>query len=309
MKKKLILDVDTGIDDAIGIILAVKSRQFDILAITTVNGNVSLDTATLNTCKILDMLGEQDISVIKGADAPLIRPSFFEHRIHGEDGIGGALANVPVTKQPDEGFAADFIINSILNFPEDVTLIMTGPLTNLALAVKKCPQITQLVKEVIFMGGVVQGGGNVTPTSEYNAFVDPEAAKIVLHAGFRSITQVGLDVTRKVLLGEEHIQSLQDEALAGYISESTTDYRKRYFERNGVWACAMHDPLAVGVALQKDLVMTKEYYVDIETKSEICDGQMICDFQNRLMKPANAHVCLDVNAEAFFDLFIRIINS
>ncbi|MGE6375861.1 nucleoside hydrolase [Peribacillus muralis] len=309
MKKKLILDVDTGIDDAIGIILAVKSRQFDILAITTVNGNVSLDTATLNTCKILDMLGEQDISVIKGANAPLIRPSFFEHRIHGEDGIGGALANVPVTKRPDEGFAADFIINSILNFPEEVTLIMTGPLTNLALAVKKCPQITQLVKEVIFMGGVVQGGGNVTPTSEYNAFVDPEAAKIVLHAGFRSITQVGLDVTRKVLLSEEHIQAIQNQELADYISESTSDYRKRYFERNGVWACAMHDPLAVGIALQKDLVTTKEYYVDIETKSEICDGQMVCDFQNRLMKPANAHVCLDVDAEAFFDLFIRTIHS
>ncbi|MGE7767109.1 nucleoside hydrolase [Peribacillus sp. NPDC096540] len=309
MKKKMILDVDTGIDDAIGIILAVKSRQFDILAVTTVNGNVSLDTATLNTCKILDLLSEQDISVIKGADSPIIRSPFFEHRIHGEDGIGGALKDVPVKKQPDDGFASDFIINSILNFPGEVTLVMTGPLTNLALAVKKCPQITKLVKEVIFMGGVVTGVGNVTPTSEYNTFVDPEAAKIVLQAGFESITQVGLDVTRNVLLTEEHIQLIQNSTLADYIRDSTSEYRKRYFERNGIWACAMHDPLAVAIALQKDLVTSKEYYVDVETKSELCDGQMVCDFQNRLMKPPNAHVCLDVDAEAFFDLFIRIINS
>lgn len=187
-----------------------------------------------------------------------------------------------------------------MNFPDEVTLVMTGPLTNLALAVKKCPQITKLVKEVIFMGGVVQGVGNVTPTSEYNTYVDPEAAKIVLQAGFESITQVGLDVTRKVLLDEEHIQLIQNDALADYISESTSDYRKRYFERNGIWACAMHDPLAVAIALQNDLVTREEYYVDVETKSEICDGQMVCDFQNRLNKPPNAHVCLDVNAEVVF---------
>jgi purine nucleosidase len=309
MKRKLILDVDTGIDDAIGIILAVKSQQFDILGITTVNGNVSLDTATRNTIKILDLLDEREISVIKGANAPILRNSFFEHRIHGEDGLGGALMDVKVTKQQDEGFAPDFIINSILNFPDEVTLVMTGPLTNLALAVKKCPQITNHVKEVIFMGGVVQGSGNVTPTSEYNIYVDPEAARIVLHAGFESITQVGLDVTRKALLTEEHIQLIDNQILADYIRTSTSDYRKRYFERNGVWACAMHDPLAVGVALQKDLVTREEFYVDVETRSELCDGQTICDFQNRLMKPTNVNVCLDVNVDAFFDLFIRIINS
>lgn len=309
MTRKLILDVDTGIDDAIGIILAVKSRQFEILGITTVNGNVSLDAATRNTCKVLDLLGEHEISVIKGANAPILRGSFFEHRIHGEDGLGGALRDVPIIKQPDEGFAPDFIINSILNFSGEVTLLMTGPLTNLALALKKCPEIVRHVKEVIFMGGVVHGAGNVTPTSEYNLYVDPEAAKIVLQAGFHSITQVGLDVTRNALLTEEHIKLIENRTLAEFISDSTSDYQKRYFERNGVWACAMHDPLAVGVALQNNLITSEKYYVDIETKSDLCDGQMVCDIQNRLLKPANLHVCLEVNTEAFFDLFIRIINS
>ncbi|MCL6573643.1 MAG: nucleoside hydrolase, partial [Bacillus sp. (in: Bacteria)] len=125
MKRKLILDVDTGIDDAIGIILAVKSQQFDILGITTVNGNVSLDTATRNTCKIVDLLGEKEIPVIKGANAPLLRKPFFEHTVHGEDGLGGALKDVEINKQHDEGFAPDFIIDSILTFSGEVTLVMT----------------------------------------------------------------------------------------------------------------------------------------------------------------------------------------
>jgi purine nucleosidase len=309
IKRKLILDVDTGIDDAIGIILAVKSQQFDILGITTVNGNVSLDTATGNTCKIVDLLGEKEIPVIKGANAPLLRRPFFEHTIHGEDGLGGALKDVEINKQPDQGFAPDFIIDSILTFSGEVTLVMTGPLTNLALALKKCPKIVKHVKEVIFMGGVVHGVGNVTPTSEFNMYVDPEAAKIVLQAGFDSITQVGLDVTRKVLLTEAHIQMIENQTIREYIRESTSVYRERYFKRNGVWACAMHDPLAVLVALKSNLVTTENYYVDVETKSELCDGQMVCDIQKRLMKPANLYVCLDVNVKDFFNLFLRIINS
>lgn len=309
MTRKLILDVDTGIDDAIGIILAAKSRQFDILGITTVNGNVSLETATRNTCKILDLLNRQDISVIKGANAPLLRNSYFEHRVHGEDGLGGALKNVLNKKQPDEGFAPDFMIHSILNFSGEVILVMTGPLTNLALALKKCPEIAKHVKEVIFMGGVVHGAGNVTPTAEYNFYVDPEAAKIVLQAGFKSITQVGLDVTRKALLTEEHIKRIENRTLREYISDSIADYREKYFQRNGVRACAMHDPLAVAIAVQKNLVSTETYYADVETKSELCDGQLVCDIQNRLMNPANLQVCSSVNVDEFFELFIRIINS
>lgn len=309
MKDKLILDVDTGINDAIGILLAVKSKKFDILGITTVNGNVSLETATTNTCKILDLLEVVDIPVIKGADTPILRKPFFEHRIHGEDGIGGALKGVPVKHQESDGFAPDFIINSILSFPREVTLVLTGPLTNLALAVKKCPQITKHVKEVIFMGGVVKGVGNVTPTAEFNTYVDPEAAKIVLHAGFPSITQVGLDVTRKALLTKEHIKLLQNKKIAPYIEESTNDYQQKYHDRYGIYACAMHDPLAVGIAIERSLVQTESHYVDVETKSELCDGQLVCDFQNRLNQPSNLQVSMDVDVEAFFNLFVRVLNS
>lgn len=309
MKEKLILDVDTGIDDAIGILLAVKSKKFDILGITTVNGNVSLDQATINTCKILDLLNSNSIPVVKGASTPLLREPFFEHRIHGEDGLGGALKDTDVTHPVSDGFAPDFLINSILSFPGEVTLVFTGPLTNLALAIKKCPQITKHVKEVIFMGGVVKGGGNVTPTSEFNSYVDPEAVKIVLHAGFQSLTQVGLDVTRQALLTKDHIKLLSDKKIADYIDQSTSDYQQKYNARYGVHACAMHDPLAVAIALNKELVQTEWHYVDIETRSEVCDGQLVCDFQNRLNKQANLLVSLEVDNEAFFKMFIDILNG
>ncbi|CAN7509186.1 nucleoside hydrolase [Paenibacillus sp. LjRoot153] len=310
MTKKVILDVDTGIDDALGILLAVGSGEMEILGITTVNGNVSLDQATLNTCKVLQLLGmEQQIPVIKGANKPLLRTTYFEHRVHGKDGLGGALSDMQVHMYAVEGHAVDFIIEQVKQHVGEVTLIMTGPLTNLAMAVMKYPDLIHQVREVVVMGGVVQGFGNVTPTAEYNMYVDPEAAKIVLHAGFPALTLVGLDVTRKALLTEEHIRSLGDTPIGRYVKESTADYMQRYQERNGVRACALHDPLAVGVALNRELVTTRHYYVDVETRSELCDGQTVCDFQNRLAKPANVHVCMEVSADAFLDQFIRALRA
>ncbi|OUZ06631.1 nucleoside hydrolase [Bacillus pumilus] len=308
-KKKLILDVDTGIDDAIGILLAVKSNRFDMLGITTVCGNVSVDAATLNTCKVLELIEADDIPVIKGSATPLLRAPHYEHRVHGEDGIGGALKDVEPKKTADAGFAPDFIIDQVMQCSKQVTLVLTGPLTNLALAVKKCPELIHHVKEVIFMGGVVQGQGNVTPVAEFNTYADPEAAKLVLDAGVPTLTQVGLDVTRKVLLTDERIDAIQNETLAHYIRESTSIYRQRYFERNGVWACAMHDPLAVSLAIDKQLVSTQAFHVDVETKSEFCDGQMICDFQHQWEKERNVQVCTDVDADAFFDLLINTMNA
>ncbi|CQR52835.1 nucleoside hydrolase [Paenibacillus riograndensis] len=309
-RKKVILDVDTGVDDALAIMLAVTSGRFDILGITTVSGNVSLDQATLNTCKILELLGVSgQIPVYRGADKPLVREAVFEHRVHGSDGIGGALGDMPVTKQPEAEAAADFIIRQVLAQPGEVTLIMTAPLTNLANALQKCPELVQHAAEVIVMGGVVQGYGNITPTAEYNMYVDPEAAKQVLAAGFPRLTLVGLDVTRRALLGAEDIQKLHNPVIREYVETSTAGYRARYYERNGVQACALHDPLAVGVALNCGLVTTRDYYVDVETRSELCDGQTVCDFQNRLNRPPNVTVCLEVDAPAFLECFINSLNQ
>ncbi|MEK3732625.1 nucleoside hydrolase [Paenibacillus sp. FSL M8-0334] len=309
MNSRIILDVDTGIDDALAIILAVKSRKLDMLGITTVCGNVSLQQATENTCKVLELIDAADVPVIAGAASPLIRKSHYEHRVHGQDGLGGALPEPPVSMQAQEGFAPDFIIEQVMKYPGEVTLIMTAPLTNLALALMKCPELPRYLKEVIFMGGVVRGHGNVTPTAEYNTFADPEAARMVLHAGIDQLTQVGLDVTRQTLLNDAAIAKLTDSTLRSYVAKSTEIYINRYEQMNGVRACALHDPLAVGVALNPELVGRRKYYVDVETASRLCDGQMVCDIQNRLGQEPNLLVCETVDADRFLEMFIGVLNS
>lgn len=307
--KKVILDVDTGIDDALGIVLAVKSGRLDIQAITTVCGNVSLEQATLNTCKIMDLLHCPDIPVYKGAPAPLVRKHYDEKRVHGEDGMGGALKNEVAHTAPSAGFAPDLIVHYAKCYPGELTLICTGPLTNLAHALLKCPDLPLFVKEVIFMGGVIYGPGNVTPVAEYNMYADPEAARIVFHAGFSRLVQVGLDVTRKVLLTAEHVAKLSDPELRAFVAESTADYAKKYEARYGVRACALHDPLAVGVAIDSDFVQTSPLYVDIETSSRLCDGQTVGDVQHRLGHAPNMVVCEEVDSAAFLDLFVREVGK
>ncbi|WYP25889.1 nucleoside hydrolase [Alkalihalobacillus sp. FSL W8-0930] len=307
MTRNVLIDVDTGVDDALGLLLAIHSDEMNVRAITTVNGNVALETATLNTCKIVEMTGAMHIPVVPGANQPLKRSTHFEHRIHGADGIGGALADMTPTKKPEHAYAPSYMIELAKSSEKPLTFIMTGPLTNLAEALQLCPELPTYVEEVVFMGGVVSDMGNITPVAEYNMFVDPEAAKIVLDAGFKKLTQVGLDVTRKALLTEAHLKQLDGTKYGEYIRQSTSDYMKRYIERNGVKACAMHDPLAVAVAIQPNLVKKKELYVDVETTSRICDGQTVCDFQNRLGQSPNVGVSLEVDADAFLDLFIQTI--
>ncbi|MCG7408407.1 nucleoside hydrolase [Paenibacillus sp. ACRRX] len=317
--RPVIMDVDTGVDDALAIMMAVKCDALRLLGITTVSGNVSLSQATLNTRKILFALEQErlntgeieygDVPVIPGADRPMLRPLFFEHHVHGRDGLGGALHDVELPPLPgDLPHAASFIIEQAKTYHGELELIMTAPLTNLAIAVRMCPELPKLIRRVVIMGGVVGSFGNVTPTAEYNMYVDPEAARIVLQAGFE-LTMVGLDVTRKALLSEEHLQELDGTELGPIVRQCTKDYMDRYRERNGINACALHDPLAVGAAIDPTLVVTKKLYVDVETKSELCDGQTVCDFQNRLGHSPNVNVCLDVDSERFIRQFIGLIKQ
>lgn len=306
--KKVIMDVDTGIDDAIGILLAVKSEQADILGITTVCGNVSLDQATVNTKKVLTLLGkEQEISVVKGANRPLLREPLYEVSVHGNDGLGGALSEMEVEVR-DEGFAADFIIEQAKLHKGEITFILLAPLTNMALAIRKEPRLKDWVKELVIMGGSVKNGGNITPTAEYNMYIDPEAAKIVLHSGC-PITLVGLDVTQETLLTDADVDKMQGKEVGAFIKDSTAHYINRYFQLTGRRACAMHDPLAVGIALDKTLVTTGKYYVDVETNSDLCDGQTVCDFKNWLKKEPNAEVCLEVDRKRFIDDLVKTLSN
>lgn len=306
--KKVIIDVDTGIDDAIGILLAAKSGLCEILGITTVCGNVSLDQATINTNKVVKLLGkEHDIKVVRGASRPLFRKPFYELSVHGNDGIGGALKDMEVNMD-NEGFAPDFIIEQAKKHKGELTLILLAPLTNMALALYKEPRLKEWVKELVIMGGAVKRPGNITPAAEFNMYVDPEAAKVVLHSGI-PITLVGLDVTAGTLLTEADIEKMQGNHLGEFVKECTGHYINRYFQLNGIRSCAMHDPLAVGIALDKSLVKTEKHYVDVETKSELCDGYTICDFKNMLKKEPNADVCLEVDSERFINMLVETLKK
>ncbi|MEH6996365.1 nucleoside hydrolase, partial [Neobacillus drentensis] len=196
--KPVILDVDTGIDDALAIAYALNSPELEIIGLTTCFGNGPIEYTTRNTLVILEQLGKS-VPVYSGADKPLSRPTKkFPTHVHGEDGLGNRVENGPVMEAESEG-AVDYIINQVKQRPHEITIIAVGPLTNLALAVQKEPEIVSLVKEVVIMGGAVFVKGNVTPYSEANVVTDPEAADCVFSSGL-PVTVVGLDVTMQTLL-------------------------------------------------------------------------------------------------------------
>ncbi|MFD1039721.1 nucleoside hydrolase [Virgibacillus byunsanensis] len=303
--EKVILDVDTGIDDALAILLALESKQLDVLGITAVNGNVPLDYVMRNSKKVLKHMGNDEINVFRGASHPILKESFHEFRVHGADGLGGALQDIEVDETEPGIFAPDFIIEQVQKYPGEVTLIMVGPLTNLALALRKEPRLSKWVKQVVVMGGLISEGGqgNVLPTSEFNMFADAEAAKIVFHSG-SPVKLVSLDVTMKTFLTKEHVEWLHGTKYYDFIKESTEIYRALSEQKIGINGCALHDPLTVGVVLDPTLVTTAKYFVDVETKSDLSYGQTICDFKNLWNQTPNVEICLTVDHERFITLFL-----
>ncbi|MFZ4451332.1 nucleoside hydrolase [Salibacterium aidingense] len=310
-RKKIWLDVDTGIDDALGLMLACSHETFQVEGVSTVSGNVSLPKATANTLQVLSLLHKKETPVYSGAPHPFMRSPVYEHAVHGEDGLGGlsdpAFSHVP-SLHP---FGPDQLIEAIRKHKQEMTLIFTGPLTNLAIAVRKAPDIVDDVGNVIFMGGVIRGGGNITPAAEFNMYADPEAAHIVLHSGFFHLTQVGLDVTRQALLTENHLAAIfkENQAVGKFVSDVTSHYRKRYEQRNGINACALHDPLAVAYAMKPEILKTKPCYVDIEYSSRISDGSLVADENNRLGQTPNLFISSEVNLPLFYEWFHQSLVS
>ncbi len=303
--KKVILDVDTGVDDAWAILLALRSPELQVEAITTVAGNVDADLTTKNTLRILELAGNTSIPVARGCGAPLLSELHTGKVAHGDDGIGNV--NFPEPKrQTVPVHAVDLLIEKIMSQPKEITLLPVGPLTNIALALLREPRLAQAVKEVIIMGGAVTVPGNRTPAAEFNIYIDPEAARIVLAAGM-PLTLVGLDVTRKTLLTEEHLAYMRqfDGAIPRFITQSAQvylEFARRRFGRNG---CALHDPLAVGVAIDRTLVKTQAMPVGIETRGEFTRGATVGDVYGTTRLPPNAEVCLDVDVDRFVKLFVE----
>ncbi|HIW12850.1 MAG TPA: nucleoside hydrolase [Candidatus Salinicoccus stercoripullorum] len=303
--KKAILDVDTGVDDALAIIYAYESGQLDLLGITTVNGNVPLEDVVRNTKKVAQLIGDDRLKVYRGAERPLLKEIHSEYKVHGSDGIGGALGDMTVTKEEEEEFASDFIIEQARKNPGELTLIMVGPLTNLALALRKEPKIAGWIDQVVVMGGLISkaGHGNTLPTSEFNIYADAEAAKAVFHAGF-NLKLVSLDVTLETFMNRDTIERLKGTKYHDFVLKSTEIYRDYSSKRFGMDGCALHDPLTVGAVLDPTFLKTEKHFVDVETKSDLSYGQTICDFRNLWDREPNVEISLGVEGKRFVDHFI-----
>ncbi|WP_449537972.1 nucleoside hydrolase [Ferdinandcohnia sp. Marseille-Q9671] len=303
--KKVIFDVDTGIDDAMAISYAANSPELDIIGLTTCFGNVSVEEATRNTLAVLEKL-DKNIPVYQGASKPLERENRkgFAKFVHGEDGLGNVLDFEPA-RTVESLSAIDFIIQQVKQQPHELCIIAVGPLTNLALAIQQAPEIVSLVKEVVIMGGAVYVKGNKTPHAEANIITDPEAAEIVLNSGL-PITLVGLDVTMQTLLPRTEVEKWRNAGtdIGPFFADMVGFYLDFYESANpGIGGCGLHDPLAVGVAIDQTFVNTKYINVKVLTEGEEV-GKTV---PNREASP-KIHVCTQVGKTRFLEHFLaRVI--
>ena len=271
---RLIIDTDPGVDDALALLLAMRSPELKIEAITAVAGNVPLDLTLPNALRMVEIAGRTEIPVAAGARAPLVRRLVTAAYAHGENGLGGAVFPEPKTKPVAEP-AAVLIRQIIGKFPGEVTLLTIGPLTNIATALNADPELAGMVRSLVMMGGSLSGG-NITPAAEFNIYVDPEAARIVFQSGI-PVTMVGLDVTRKTSLTEDHVRQLQ--AGQNPVSQAAATIARNAIEHNRERGFAvgpnMHDSLAVAGFIDPSLLQMKDYYVDVEIMGELTAGETL----------------------------------
>lgn len=300
-RKKIILDVDTGIDDAWALYYALTSPKLEILGITTVFGNADLETTTRNTLIITELLGS-DVPVYPGAERPLIRPwTGPVPAFHGVNGLGDTPLPAP-NRRPESTDASDYLRAMIRRHAGDLTLVTVARLTNLARCFIAEPSLAASLAEVVVMGGAAFVPGNVTATAEANIWGDPEAAQVVFQSGV-PITLVGLDVTLQARLRTDDLESWRDSGpLARILKEATRFYIAAYQKddpENDGW-CPLHDPLAVAVAEDHSLVETSRYPVMIETRGQWTDGMTVVDGRQ---KGAGARVALGLDSTRFVDTF------
>lgn len=298
----VILDGDPGLDDAVAWLLALASPELDVLGLTAVHGNVGLPLTVKNTGVTLALAGAA-LPYFAGADRPLVRDPLTAASVHGDSGLPAAGLPEPA-HPPESEHAAQYLIRTVRERPGEVTLLPTGPLTNLALAFRLAPDLPGMVREVVWMGGST-GHGNRTPSAEFNALADPHAARIVFESGV-PLRMVGLNVTMQCIATPGRVQALRNLGnRAGAVSaELLTFYASVYQRRYGLSGGALHDPLAVAAVIRPELLEWQEMRVDVETQEGLNFGRTVCDLYSG-GKNANAKVAVGVDNEAFFVLLLE----
>lgn len=302
--RKIIIDTDPGQDDAVAILLALASpEEIDLLGITAVAGNVPLPLTEKNARIICELAGRTDIKVFAGCDAPLSRPLVTAEHVHGKTGLDGPQMADPTMPLQDQ-HAVDFIIQTLRDEPSGtVTLVPIGPLTNFATAFQRAPDIIPRVQEIVLMGGAYFEVGNITPTAEFNIYVDPEAAKIVFDAGVPLVV-MSLDVTHKALTTKARIDAFRAMGTkVGDMVAAWTDFFERFdMEKYGSEGAPLHDPCTVAYLIDPSLFTGRLINVEIETGSELTLGMTVADWWGITDRPRNALFIGDINAERFYKL-------
>lgn len=321
----LILDVDTGVDDALAILYALASPEVTLIAATTVMGNVDVEQTTENTLALLDLCGYADVEVAKGAGRPLVRGHMAFPVVHGERGLGRAELP-PTTRAPSDREAARLLVETARERPGEVLLVATGPLTNVAQALAQEPGLPELLKGFAIMGGAFAHQGNVTPAAEANIWVDPEAAQAVFRA-FAGVREeklpigVGLDVTEQVKLGRDGVNAMcasaPDSPLALFLQGAVPFYIEFYERYGSSEGASMHDPLALAIAIDPSLARLQTTRVEVETDGTWTRGATVTDLRGIRRSPwptgwmpeDNARVALDVDAPAFMNRFTERLRA
>jgi purine nucleosidase len=308
-QKRIIFDTDPGIDDSLAILLALASPELKVEGVSVVHGNCSVEHALANALGVLELAGAGDIPVAQGFKLPLVQPSLLAPETHGNAGIGYATLPSP-TATPISQHSVDFLIDRIMTAPGELTLVCIGPLTNVAVAVRKEPRIIQAVKDVIIMGGAIRHHGNTTPLAEFNVYVDPHAAYMVYHSGM-PITLVPLDVTYQCTLTHADVERLQQTAspISQFVADSTRFYMEYHDEYQHIDGCIINDPLALALTFAPELCDYEEHYVDVDISGGVSLGKTFADFYKMSKRPANMRVALAVRARDFIELFLARLET
>jgi inosine-uridine nucleoside N-ribohydrolase len=307
MTTPVILDCDPGHDDAVALLLALASPELELLGVTTVSGNQTLERTTANAIRVLDHAGRTHIPVAAGAPRPLVRERQVAANVHGETGLDGPDLPPP-SREPESDHAIDWIAAAIAASAGPVTLVPTGPLTNVALLLARHPELATKLERIVLMGGAI-GLGNVTPAAEFNIWVDPEAAQRVFTSGV-DLTMVGLDVTHQALLKPAHAERLARAGRAGKLVADLFAFYSQFHRRRYGWEGApVHDAVAMAHVIDDTLLRIEHCAVIIDTGPELSRGRTYVDLHGAAGWPRNCHVAVDIDSDRFFELLIERIGS